>query len=116
MLGCEAPLTIKTDVALVPAVPAGNMEELEPDIEALEPDIEALEPDIADFWPFCSVSVVTIAGIIFIRRSALLFPKEAVNPSPKTGFAQSDNRIEEKIVELISRLIKKKEPVDESIN
>jgi hypothetical protein len=32
------------------------------------------------------------------------------------SFAQSDNRIEEKIVELIRRQIEKKEPFDEPIN
>ncbi len=47
------------------------------------------------FCPFCKVSVVTTGGIILMRRSAFLFPKEAVNcswvnPSPKTGFDQSD--------------------------
>jgi hypothetical protein len=109
VLGFEAPLTIETDVALIPELAAGDMEEL-------ELDIEELEPDIAGFWPNCNVSVVTIAGTILIRRSALLVPKEADNPSPKTGFVQSDNRIEEKIVELISRQIKKKEPFDEPIN
>jgi hypothetical protein len=67
VLGFEAPLTIETDVALVPALAAG--------------DIEELEPDIAGFWTNCNVSVETIAGTILIRRCALLVPEEAVNCS-----------------------------------
>jgi hypothetical protein len=70
VLGFEAPLTIETDVALIPALAAGE-----------ELDIEELELDIAGFWPKCNVSVVTIAGTILIRRCALLAPKEAVNCS-----------------------------------
>ena len=88
MLGFEDALTIETDVALVPGLAAGDIEELEPDIEELEPDIEELEPDIeelepdiAGFWTNCNVSVETISGTILIRRCALLVRKSAVNCS-----------------------------------
>ena len=73
------------------------------------------------FWPFRNVSVVTTGGIILMRRSAFLFPKEAVNcscvnPSPNTGFDQSDNKTGAKIIELIIRPVKKKESLDEFMN
>jgi hypothetical protein len=72
------------------------------------------------FWPFCNVSVVTIDGIILMRRSAFLFPKDAdscscVNPSPKAGFVQSEGKIEENTRELTNKQIKEKEKLDKSM-